>query len=517
MKTLLQTTRLKSAAPKVALIALAILAGCAPQGPAVGETAPKPTPAAQAQPATQSGLVWIADGRLTARGEVMRQTLAWAETHGVCSANYGVSEIDSRLAKGGAENWEQADALLSAGFTKFAEDVSGSDLGEPEALLAAASSSEDFRRFLTELEPDDPDYQRLKQALDLYAAIAESGGWQTIAAGPALKPGMTHAQVPSLRRRLHLTGDLKTGDPRSPVFDAALEAAVRRFQTRHGLAVDGIVGRETRAALNVPARLRAATIARNLCLYPDLAAITAGTAVVVNVPGAELRFFHNGELRFTSRVIVGRDDWPTPIINDAISAIELNPYWNIPPRIARLEVIPRIIKDPTYLATRNIRVLSLGDTGPRELDPANIDWASLGAGSLPFRLRQEPGPQNPMGTVKFRLNNPYHVFLHDTPARQLFDQAKRNLSHGCVRVQQAQLLANLILELRTDVAPEEITRALEDGEQLTIRLREPLPVHLVAIGAWVDADGLVNFRGMPTGDVAEKSCIASLNAVAGNL
>jgi murein L,D-transpeptidase YcbB/YkuD len=332
-----------------------------------------------------------------------------------------------------------------------------------------------------------------------------------------LKPGVIDAQIGGLRRRLNLTRDLRTGDLQSPVFDAALEDAVRHFQARNGLAVDGVVGRETRAALNVPAEVGAATIAHNLFHYPNVLARQIGTAIVVNVPGAELRFFRDGELSFSRRVIVGRADWPTPIISDAISAIEVNPYWNIPPRIAKIEVIPRIIKDPEYLKARSIRVLSVGGKSPRELDPANIDWTSAGTGSLPFRLRQDPGPQNPMGVVKFRLSNPDHVFLHDTPTQQLFERAKRSLSHGCVRVQDALQLAKLILEARSDMSPNGLEQALEGGAPVTIRLREPVPVHLVAISAWVDADGAVQFRHDPTRDLAEKSCIASLNTVAGNL
>jgi murein L,D-transpeptidase YcbB/YkuD len=363
---------------------------------------------------------------------------------------------------------------------------------------------------------DDPAYRRLRDALAFYTALVSSGGWQSLPAGPSLKPDMTHDQVGGLRQRLNLTRDLPAGDQRSTLFDAELEAAVRRFQARNGLVVDGIVGRETRAMLNVPADMRAAAIAQSLCRYPELVAKQRGTSIIVNVPGAELRFFRDGELIFSSRVIVGRTDWPTPLISDAVAAIELNPYWNIPPRIAQQEVIPRIIRNPEYLRTQRIRVLSLGEATPRELDPAQIDWTSVGGGALPFRLRQDPGPQNAMGLVKFRLNNPHHIFLHDTPARNLFDNAKRNLSHGCVRVQGALDLAKLILEARSDLPPNGLEQALEGDAPVVIRLRAPLPVHLVVISAWVDEDGTVNFRNDPTRDTAEKSCIASPNTIAGN-
>lgn len=500
----------------VVAVLLAIAAGCAPQSSEVIEPSLEAT-ASQSYPATQNGLVWIADGRLTERGDALRKTLAWAETSGVCSTSLGVTEIDNRLAQGGAENLAAADTLLTEGLVRYANEVDGRNKRDRATLIAAASDAADFRRFLAGLVPDDSAYGRLRGALNLYTALANSGGWERIPAGPALKPDMTHAQIGGLRRRLDVTRDLRAGDLQSPVFDAKVEAAVRRFQARNGLAVDGIVGQETRAALNVPADMRAVAIARSLCRYPDLVAKQIGTAIIVNVPGAELRFFRDGELSFSSRVIVGRTDWPTPIISDAISAVELNPYWNIPPRIAQIEVIPRIIEDPGYLQSHGIRVLSVGGKSPRELDPAKIDWTSVGPGSPPFRLRQDPGPQNPMGVVKFRLSNPDHVFLHDTPAHQLFERAKRGLSHGCVRVQDALRLAKLILEARSDTPPNGFEQALEGGAPVTIRLREPVPVHLVAISAWVDADGAVQFRNDPTRDLAEKSCIASLNTVAGIL
>lgn len=508
----------------VGLIALAAVAACAPPGSEIDRPSPEVSDSARPQagasrdaPDTADPLAWIADGDLSDRGGILRRTLAWSESRGVCATDYGVAEIDRRLARGRPDDLAAADALLSGGLARYAEEVGGGDARDRAALVAAALKAQDFPQFLADIAPKETAYRRLRDALDAYAAIAESGGWQPLPPGPALKRGVTHAQIRSLRRRLGLTADLRSGDLKSPVFDGALEGAVRRFQSRNGLAVDGIVGQETRAALNVPAAARAATIAQNLCQYPDLAAKQVGTAIIVNVLAAELRFYRDGELRFSSRVIVGREDWPTPVLSDTISAVEINPYWNIPPRIARNEVIPRIIKDPGYLGSRNIRVLSLADESPREIDPATIDWASVDKGSPPFRLRQDPGPQNPMGSVKFRLSNPYSIFLHDTPAQQLFERAKRSLSHGCVRVDGAQRLAKLVLEAASDTSPLTFEQAIADGAPVTIRLRQPVPVHLVAVSAWVDADGTVHFRSDPTGDLAEKSCIASLNTVAGNM
>jgi murein L,D-transpeptidase YcbB/YkuD len=461
----------------LSLIAFVFVAADASQGSAIDMRSYADV--SRAHLPVDSDLARIADGRLSVGGDVPHEILVSAETAEACSNN-DAGVAGNRFAQIDAEYWLAAN-----------ERTTGGSLS------------------------DDPAYRRLRDALAFYTALVSSGGWQSLPAGPSLKQGMTHDQVGDLRRRLDLTEDLAAGDQRSTLFDAELEAAVRRFQARNGLDVDGIVGRETRAMLNVPADIRAAAIAQSLCRYPELVAKQSGTSIIVNVPGAELRFFRDGELIFSGRVIVGRADWPTPLISDAISAIELNPYWNIPPRIARQEVIPRIIRDPEYLRSRGIRVLSLGEAAPRELDPAQIDWTSVGGGALPFRLRQDPGPRNAMGLVKFRLNNPYHVFLHDTPARQLFDNAKRNLSHGCVRVQGALDLAKLILEARSDLPPNGLEQALEGNAPVVVRLRAPIPVHLVVISAWVDEDGTVNFRNDPTRDTAQKSCIASLNTIAG--
>ncbi len=505
------------------LAALVAVAGCAPQEAEFDDLASVSPASIRSQlvelrgdAATNGKLNWIREGRLSPRGDVLRNALAWSEIRGVCSNDYGVTRIDDRLAQGGTENLAAADALLTEGLARYATEVGGRDAGDTGALVTTALNAEDFGRFLGELVPTDPAYRRLSSALGLYIALAHSGGWQPIPEGTSLKQGMTRSEVRSLRRRLIMTGDLTTGDIQSPVFDADLDAAVRRYQARNGLAVDGIVGKETRAALNVPAELRATIIAQNLCRYPNILAKQTGTAIVVNVPGAELQFFRDGQLHFRKRVIVGRADWPTPIISDAIRGIEVNPYWNIPPRIARLEVIPKIIEDPGYLKSRGIRVLSVGGESPRELDAASINWASARSGTLPIRLRQDPGPKNPMGLVKFQLSNPQHVFLHDTSAPQLFEREKRSLSHGCVRVEDAVELAKLILDSHAQSPSITLEQAFEAGKPVTIRLKEPVPVHLVAISAWVDADGTVQFRIDPTRDLPEESCIASVNTVSAN-
>ena len=464
---------------------------------------------------TANSLMWIADGSPSHRAEILLETLAQAEASGVCSRDYGVAEIRNQLAQGSADYLAAADALLTEGLFRYANEIGGRNTRDKASLAAAALEAEDFRRFIAELAPTDPEYLRLRSALDFYHIVASSGGWASIPSGPALKRGMVRAQIADLRRRLAITGDFRAGGLKSTHFDGELEAAVRRFQARHGLRIDGIVGKETSAAFNVPVQVRAATLAANLCRYPRIAAKQHGTAIVVNIPGAGLKFFRDDKLVFSSAVIVGRNDWPTPIFSDEVSAIELNPYWNIPPRIARNEVLPRIVQDPRYLETHNIRVLSERTDPPGELDPSGIDWQSVGTGPLPFRLRQDPGPENPMGLVKFRLDNPYHVFLHDTPAKHLFDRSKRNLSHGCVRVQEALRLAALLLDAGSQAPAEVLQKALDDGAPLTIRLSEPVPVHLINISAWVDEDGTVQFRRDAAPGENEKSCTAAVNPASG--
>jgi murein L,D-transpeptidase YcbB/YkuD len=277
------------------------------------------------------------------------------------------------------------------------------------------------------------------------------------------------------------------------VYDAALESAVREFQRSHGLRDDGLVGPETRTALNVSAAARLSQIEIGLERQRWLPADLGPVHVLVRIPAFELDVVERGRPELSMRIIGGRPDWRTPIFSARISSVVLSPYWNIPASIAAREVVPAARRDPGYLDRNEIRVVSGYGTAERTVSPRSIDWGNYDAYRSGYRLRQEPGPQNPLGGVKFLFPNAYNVYLHDTPGKDLFAEPERAFSHGCMRVEKPLEMAEYLLRgLGWNRAriEEVIARRVERS----VALPEPVPVHILYQTVWVDADGRVHFR-----------------------
>jgi murein L,D-transpeptidase YcbB/YkuD len=292
--------------------------------------------------------------------------------------------------------------------------------------------------------------------------------------------------VPILRRRLQITGDITIQDPNSFRYDAGLELAVRGFQARQGLEVDGVVGPASRAALNLPVGERIAQLLINLERWRWLPDDLGDRHVLVNIAGFELQAVDYGQTVFRSAVVVGTPYHQTPVFSDQIEYVEFNPFWNVPTSIARGEILPKARRDPGYLAQQNIRVLAgWGDDAP-VVDPRRIDWSR----PFPYRLRQEPGPNNALGRVKIMFPNPFNVYLHDTPARDLFGRASRAFSHGCIRVHEPLALAAHVL----DWSLPQVQSVVDGRGRKIVRLAKPMPVHVTYQTAWVGQDGAVQFR-----------------------
>jgi len=334
---------------------------------------------------------------------------------------------------------------------------------------------------------------RLRQVIEIYRAIASGGGWPSVEGGPTLHPGDADPRVPALRVRLTRTGDMAEGaGAPANVYDPELVRAVRRFQSRHGLIEDGIVGLRTLAALDVPPERRAETLARNLDRLRDLVARLPREAAIVNIPAFTLMLQSEGRTVLETRVIVGRPSWPTPLLESAIDRIEINPYWNVPPRIASRELAPKIAADPAYLVRNRMRVLAGPPGQVAEIDPASVNWARFGRSG--YRLRQDPGPSNPLGVIKFAFPNLYDVYLHDTPEKANFNRDMRALSHGCVRAEDAFALAARLLAADPRWSEDALRAAIETGEYRQVRLAKPMPILFVYLTGWVDGAGAVQFR-----------------------
>ncbi|MRR33343.1 peptidoglycan-binding protein, partial [bacterium] len=299
-----------------------------------------------------------------------------------------------------------------------------------------------------------------------------------------------------LRARLLATGDLPafTEKVESQLFDQDLENGVMQFQSRHGLKVDGAVGPSTLEAMAVSAADRLRQIEVNMERWRWLPAELGERYVQVNIADFTLSVIENDFTIMSMRAIVGKDFQKTPVFTGRISDVELNPYWTIPATIASTEIIPEIRKNRAYLARNKIRVYRGWGPSARRINPSSINWSRLTGKDLPFWLRQDPGPKNPLGAVKFLFPNEYDVYIHGTPFHELFERDSRGFSHGCIRIESPLELAEYLLHAPADWSSESLLAAIETGENLSIRLSDPIPVHILYFTAWVDETGTVNFR-----------------------
>jgi murein L,D-transpeptidase YcbB/YkuD len=372
-------------------------------------------------------------------------------------------------------------------------------------LLAAGFAAPDFYDWLLAQAPATPAYTALANVMADMERLADQP-WPQLETAGLIRPDKQDARVPEIRQRLALLGDYRVVRPNSqadraaamdsPTYDPVLVAAVERFQRRHGLEDDGIVGPKTVTAMNMSPAERVQTIAVNLerlRWMPDPAGV-AGRHIVINVAGFELVAYLDGERALSMPVIVGQPRHKTPLLADQIVNVKFAPTWTVPDRIARRELLPKIQNDPGYLAANNFRVF-LDHGATVEVNPAEVDWASLSSSYMPYMLRQDSGPSNALGMIRFSLSNDLNIYLHDTGSRQLFAEAERSLSHGCIRVGAPVELADFALDgLDKAWTPDEIETAMSASSPHFQRLAAPVLVDLVYVTAWVDGDGTVNFR-----------------------
>jgi murein L,D-transpeptidase YcbB/YkuD len=359
--------------------------------------------------------------------------------------------------------------------------------------LANAMKDNRIKHFIESLSPHHPQYRTLKQTLQRYRQIQADGGWPRIREGSSLKIGDTGARVKDLHRYLTITGDLQA-DAWLPDnwFSHPLETAVKRFQRRHGLKADGIVGRRTLTALGIPVETRMIQLMLNMERWRWFPENFGSRYVIVNIPAFELRVVNNRTEALAMRVIVGRKSRPTPVLSSQLTHLEANPYWNIPQKIAQDDLLEKIQDNPEYLVQQGIQVFDSWQEDAPELDPLEIDWSSVSKNYFPFRLRQKPTSRNALGRIKFMFPNSQSVYIHDTPGKSLFNETHRLFSSGCVRVENPVALAVQLLKDR-HWDRRRLEKYIEYGQNRTIALQTPFPVYLVYFTAWTDAGGDIHF------------------------
>jgi murein L,D-transpeptidase YcbB/YkuD len=455
--------------------------------------------------------VWSARGKVDSRAGILLGVLAAADREGLDPRDYHAEAIAMRLSRpqAGSRELAELDLLLTDAAMHYAAHLRAGrvlprsveadmTLVPPQvdvvAVARSVASSPDPAAVLAGYAPPYEGYAQLRQGLAELRDFAARGGWPAAGPGAVLKPGMVDPSVPALRRRLAATGDFTGSDMAAEVYDAGLEQAVRAFQERMGLGVDGVVGVRTRSALDVPIEKRIDQVVANMERWRWLPDHLGERYVAVNVPGYSLEAVDGGEVRLTMPVVVGSRGRETPVLGSRISHLVLNPTWTIPETIARKDVLPKVIEDPGYLIAQGIRVFDGWSADAPMLDPYAVDWKTVGTRITRYRLRQEPGPLNALGRVKYMFPNEFDVYLHDTPQRGAFGRAVRTLSSGCVRVGDPDALTAFLLEGAKDWTPERLAQVVDSGVTTTIRLRRPVPVYLLYRTAWRGQDGRMVFR-----------------------
>jgi len=341
-------------------------------------------------------------------------------------------------------------------------------------LLETALDLQQVRETLDNLRPPQGGYARLKNALARYRAVKQRGGWVQVS-----------AQGDGLRERLEMSGDL------SGVKGEALSAALRRFQRRRHINPSGRLDGVTLAVINQPVEDQIAQIELNMERWRWLPHDPEARYILVRLDDYELDFISRGRREFTVRTIVGKEYWRTPIFSAVMTHLVLNPYWYVPRSIAVGEMLPILQRDPSYALRNGLRISRGRGVAVQRLEPETVDWDRMTASNFDVQIAQVPGRTNPLGVVKFYFQNPYNVYLHDTPNKALFERDKREFSHGCIRVEDSEFLAQHLLD---GWEGEELENLIASGRNRQIVLDDPLPVFLLYWTAWVGDDGLLYLR-----------------------
>jgi murein L,D-transpeptidase YcbB/YkuD len=363
---------------------------------------------------------------------------------------------------------------------------------DPARWLESALGSPSVFEFIESKKSQHPLYSCLKATLEKYRRIGEEGGWEPVPAGETLKKGMEDDRVVALRERLSIVGDLPdTVSTTLARFDEDVERAVMRFQERHGLDADGAVGARTLEAMNVPVQRRIDQLRVNLERGRWVLQDMTDTFVLVNIAGFRVYYVRENKFDWSTRAQVGSTYRQTPVFRSQMEYLVFNPTWTVPPTILVKDVLPAIKKDMGYLTEKNMVVL---DRSGRKVDPGAVDWPRFSGSDFPYVIRQEPGPGNALGQVKFIFPNEHFVFLHDTPSKSLFNKSERTFSSGCIRVENPIELARLLLDSQNGWDAAKFEQVIVGGKTQTVYLSRPLPTLLLYWTAFATLDGNCNFR-----------------------
>jgi murein L,D-transpeptidase YcbB/YkuD len=339
-------------------------------------------------------------------------------------------------------------------------------------------------------------YKRLRDTLTIYRKLADAGGWPSVPSEKKLQIGDRRERVILLRQRLTAEGFLtNAGADDQTLFDSDLDQALKKFQMQNSLDADGILGTNTLQALNISADQRVRQIAVNMERWRWLPQMLGDRYIMVNIAGFYLNVVEQEKSLLDMRVVAGKTYRKTPVFSDKITYLVINPHWSVPDTIAKKDILPKVKKDPKFLKNQKFHVFEGWGANTREIDSSMIDWNTVTAANLRYRFRQDPGPQNALGRVKFMFPNKFNVYLHDTPAKELFVKARRDFSSGCIRIEKPVELAEYLLRDHSDWPPEYIRSTLtgSDVNVQAITLPEPVNIYILYWTVWVGKDDRIFF------------------------
>ncbi|SDM31939.1 Murein L,D-transpeptidase YcbB/YkuD [Daejeonella rubra] len=455
-------------------------------------------------------LAWYKNNEMVPQAEKMLDVIRKASDEGLNPADYLIIDFEKLYAelKASKKDFErfsivqkEIDVALTATYFIWASDyyrgvVVPNENKEIEwdvkrnrikldlALLNVLGEKESQYPYAN-FSPLHPEYTRLKTALAAYRKIETAGSWPIVQAAPKLKKGMQSPVIPALAKRMGVNIDSST------VYSEELFNAVRQFQTDQGLKPDGALGAETIRIMNVPIKDRIKQIILNMERWRWLPRSFESNYLLVNIPEFKVYVFEEGKSKISMNVIVGKALNSTPVFSDKMEYVVLSPYWNVPFSIIKEDLAPKLASNPSYLDRLDMEIIT---SKGENVSPSSIDWNTISEDNWNYTLRRRPGPKNDLGDVKFIFPNSNDIYLHDTPHDELFSQAKRGFSHGCVRVEKPIDLAVYLLRDQENWDREKILSAISERKEKQIKLKVTLPVYLVYFTAFTDESGKVHFR-----------------------
>ncbi len=449
--------------------------------------------------------IWLLNNQPIAKAKDLVEAINRAEEDGLHPGDYDALALYQKLGAGNESTLADLEVHLSTSLVSIAQHMNAGRVDpsavnretviypaslSAEEILRKADRTRSIKAFIRLLAPHTPRYERMRVALAHYRQMAKNGDWPVIPEGEVLKPGMEDPRIPLLQQRLAISGDLPNSLTGTGVlYDAPLVESVKRFQWRHGLAQDGVIGPNTLAQINVPIEARIKALELNIERRRWMQNDYGPHYVFANLADQVVKVVKNGKTVHAELIQVGQPYHRTPVFTDEMEYLEFNPYWNVPKSIAVNELLPNLKANPNHYSSQGFEVLKNGQV----VSASSVPWHSFSKANFPVRLRQGPGKKNALGRVKFMFPNNFNVYMHDTPSKKNFQRASRFFSHGCLRLQDPLKMAEVLLgEQGWDRS--KIDATVTSGKRTVVKLDQTIPVHIAYLTAWANKDGSVHFR-----------------------